>query len=411
MNRRSERTQIVDLLRRGESAEFRLLRPAAGADPYPTYRALAAAGPLFRSALGVWLVTGYEQCATLLRDKRLGALSDLANRPDVVRGRYPVLEQLHRSWFLFSDPPRHAGTRRAVAQCTARSIRTAITRDIEPLAADMVGSINWSRPIDIVTKLAQPYPMTVIGRILGVPQRDLARLRALTVAMSVSMEPFLGTARLERAEKAAHELCDYFDQLHRVGHRNRSECLDELLDSGDLEPGAGLAHAVLLLTAGQETTVNLIAMGVLALVTQRPDLDGLMAESNLVSRAVEELLRFTSPIQLVARRVLHPVGIEDASLEPGDLVWLILAAANRDPTVFVEPDGLDLTRQPNDHVAFATGSHVCFGAALTRAEMEAVLRHLAPMLDNVEADLDSVRWQRKRTTRGLDQLLLRPRDG
>jgi hypothetical protein len=187
--------------------------------------------------------------------------------------------------------------------------------------------------------------------------------------------------------------------------------LDALLNSPGLTAGTGLAHAVLLLTAGQETTVNLISMSVLGLLTQRPNLAGLMAEPSLVSRAVEELLRFTSPIQLVVRRVLDRIDMAGVTFDPGDLVWLLLAAANRDPQVFTNPDRLDLTRHPNDHVAFAAGTHVCYGAALTRAEMAAVLRHLAPVLGQVEADSRSVSWQRKRTGRGLDRLVVRPSTG
>jgi cytochrome P450 len=409
MDQPAGNSRLVDLIRRGESPEFQLLRPKAGADPYAIYRALAATGRVVRSNLGYWLVTGHQECAALLGDERMGALSGFANRPDVVRGTYPTLERLHDSWFLFADPPRHDLVRRRVAESTARAIRTTIANNLDPLASEMVRAIDWSRPVDIVTRLAQPYPTAVIGDILGVPGRDLGRLRTLTVVMSESMEPFLGTARLDRAERAARELCQYFEELGSTRRRGRAGCLEALVDGADMEAGVGLAHAVLLLTAGQETTVNLVSMGVLALLTQRPELPGPLSGRESVGRAVDELLRFTSPIQLVVRRVLDRVVVDGASFERGDLVWLLIAAANRDPEVFAEPDCLDLGRHHNDHLAFAGGTHVCFGAALTRAEMSAVMRHLTPVLPALEADQDSVLWQRKRTGRGLDRLVVRPR--
>jgi cytochrome P450 len=403
------RGMLEHLLERHRSAELQLLRRSAEVDPYPTYRQLREENPILRSSLGYWLVTGYDECADLIKRPEVGAMTDFMLRPDVGASSYPLLQQFYREWFLFADPPRHAETRKRVSACTTSSIRDTVQESVGPLAKQAVERIDWSTPTDVIVELARPYPMAVLAKVLGVPSEDLPRLRSWTVVMSESMEVFAGEERLRRAERAAQQVRAYLlSRAWNSGEASRRS-LACLLSGEELELETGVANAALLMAAGQETTVNAIGSSVLAVLSHPEAVESLRPDSEVQPEAIEELLRFTSPIQVVVRRVKRPFAFGRQRFERGEIMWLFLGAANRDPRVFDDPDELHFDRLPNAHLTFGSGSHLCFGASLTRAELRATMNCLTPVLPRLEVDRDSISWQRKRTVRGLDGLRVRPK--
>jgi pimeloyl-[acyl-carrier protein] synthase len=282
---------------------------------------------------------------------------------------------------------------------------------VEELTGQLLDRVAGTGEVDLVNDLAYPLPVTVICELLGVPAQDQTRFRAWSGALVYLLDPLVATDTLQRALAARAALRGY---LGAVVAERRAHPADDLLtalvaaeDQGHrLSEPELVSMCLLLLIAGHETTVNLIANGTLALLSHPAERDRLAADPGLAASAVEELLRYDSPVQLTARHVLADLDIGGQRVREGETVLVVLGAANRDPAQFSDPDRLDLARSPNRHLAFGGGIHFCLGAPLARMEAQIALTALLRRFPDLSLADAPPTWRDTVTLRGLASLPL-----
>jgi len=391
----------------------RLLQPvpeAQRADPYPFYAELRRSEPVHRHADGYWVLTRYADVRAALRDPRLrrsaetleGAappfrpegpdwLERLEERAATRAGRAEMLA-LSKLWMVNLDPPRHPPLRRAAAPGFAAAAVERLRPRLAELAAEVVEAVDGRARFDFAAEIAQPLPARVICELLGIAEVD----REPTLGAARELGPALAgdgsDAAVDRAAAATLELARYFRAaLARPGGPPPGTLLATL--AGSLPEAHLVAQAILMLFAGQETTAGLIANGLLALAADGAAQQRLEREPALLPRAVEELLRFDGPVQFTLRVAIEPLESGGRPIARGDYLAVGLAAANRDPAAFEDPDRLDLERNPNPHLGFGHGAHACLGSALARAETEELFRALGRLRPGLRPDRAEVRWR------------------
>lgn len=359
---------------------FDPLDPGFRADPYPHYARLAADGPTHRSAAGILVCTGHAACSAVLRDPRFGHDGPDGGRPS---GDPPPEDGAFTPSFLMLDPPAHTRLRGLVSKAfTARRIARLRPR-VEQIVADLVRAARKRESVDAIAELAYLLPVTVISELLGVPRSDHERFKSWSDALARGLDPdfLLPPDQLAGQRQARTEFRAYFGELTA---RRRVEPADDLLsalvrlqaDGAPISDAELLSTCSLLLVAGHETTVNLIGNGTLALLRHPDQLDWLRRHPDAIGDHVEELLRYDPPVQLTSRIAAQDAEVAGQPVRAGEPVLLLIAAANRDPAVFDDPDRLDLRRETTRHLAFGLGIHFCLGAALARLEGEVALREL-----------------------------------
>ncbi|MFB9833434.1 cytochrome P450 [Actinoallomurus acaciae] len=373
--------------------------PEFSADPYAQYRALRADGPLIRTSRGLWLSTSFAVCTQVLRDPRFGhGDTGLSGRPP----------RRVRS-FLTLDPPEHTRLRRLVSRAfTARLVERLRPR-VSAIVDDLLARLDGE--VDLIAGLAHPLPVIVISEMLGVPPEDEERFKDWSDALARGLDPdfVVPPAELAHRDRAREEFGDYFREL---AARRRAAPGDDLLSGlvaiEELSEDDLIATCVLLLVAGHETTVNLIANGTLALLRSPDQLAWFRDNPGESAAAVEELLRYDPPVQLSARVALEDAEIAGQRIGRGEPIMLLLGAANRDPEVFTDPDRLDLTRWLTEaprHLAFGQGIHFCLGAPLARIEGQTALTAL--MRRDVTLTPGPLRYKDNLILRGLAELPVR----
>ncbi|WP_230208913.1 cytochrome P450 [Nostocoides sp. HKS02] len=382
--------------------------PAVVADPYPHLAALRAVAPLaWHSGLGMWLATGHAEAGAVLRDRRLGRIfHDRAPEHD-----WQTFNWLHADSILDSEPPKHTRLRRLVAGAFGRGHVQRLAPRIEELAVGLLREVPGG-PFDVLAAYAEPLPVLVIAELLGVPESDRHHLRPWSQAIVRMYEVDRTPADEAAARTAAAEFAAYVEAL--ATDRARTPGQDLLTDLVQARDGSDrlaahelVAAAVLLLNAGHEASVNGFGNGLHSWLTapERPQVD--VADAGAVSRLVEEFLRHDSPLHLFERTAREPAEVVGVAFAPGDKVAALLGAANRDPTVFADPDRFDPTRDPNPHLAFGAGIHFCLGAPLARLELEISLRTLLGRFPELEV-VEAVR-RPTFVLRGFERLVVTPR--
>ncbi|WP_330268505.1 cytochrome P450 [Streptomyces griseorubiginosus] len=370
-------------------------------DPYPVYAALRAEGPVHRVHVpgsgDSWLVVAHDVARAALTDPRL--CNDIRHSASWESdGGHAVGRNM-----LQTDPPRHTRLRRLVAtRFTAGSV-AALRPRIEAVALELLDALPERGTADLVARYALPLPVTVICDLLGVPTADRAEFHAWSHELVVPTSP-------ETATIAAGSLTEYLAGLTAPGRERPEGLIDDLVANPEITPEELLGMAFLILVAGHETTVDLISGTVHALLAHPDQLALLSAEPDLTDIAVEESLRFNSPVHSTAFRfATEPLDLGGTSIEAGDSVLVSLAAASRDPLRFPEPDRFDLRRPARGHLGFGHGLHHCLGAPLARAEtsvaLSLLLRHRPALA--FATDPDSLTWRSSTLLRGLTRLPLR----
>jgi cytochrome P450 len=398
-----------------------LASPAFKANPYPFYARLRAEAPVWSATLRdrrtAWLVTRYEDVAGVLKDDTFA--KDKLNAMDSEqRAKTPwvpgFLKPLERN-MLDLDDPDHVRLRALVSKAFTPRLIERLRGRIEALCEELLDAMERERKrkggTDLVAGYALPLPATVIAELLGVPAEDHARFHSWSNRLvSVSS----GRDML-RALPAALSFVRY---LRKLVERRRADPDDDLItaliraeEAGDkLSEDELLAMAFLLLVAGHETTVNLIASGTLALLEHPEQTERLRRDPSLVKPAVEELLRYTSPVEMATERYARQdAEIGGRRIAGGGLVLAVLGSANRDERQFEDPDVLDLARDPNRHLAFGRGGvHHCLGAPLARMEGQIALSALLRRFPGARLAMapESLRWRRGLFLRGLEKLPL-----
>ena len=357
---------------------FNPFDPAVMADPYPYYRRMREHDPVhWNDTVRAWFLTRHADVAGLLRDDRFSADRTRSER---FRPPPPHRRRPGRS-MLVLDPPDHTRLRNLVSKAfTARTVERLRPR-VEAITAEILDRLQDADGFDLVTSFAYPLPVIVIAEMLGVPATDRAAFQEWSAVLVRGLDPMVSEEEQEVVFDARDALLEYLRGI--LAERRRSpqdDMLTRLIaaeENGDiLSEGELLAMCNLLLVAGHETTVNLIGNGALALLENPDQLDRLRRDPDLIKTGVDELLRYTSPAQWTSRVAAAEIEIGGRTIQPAQTVIGILGAANRDPDVFPNPDGLDLGRHPNPHVAFGRGIHFCLGAPLAHLEAEVAM----PML-------------------------------
>jgi len=366
-------------------ADFSLTSPDVVADPYPYFARERARGPvLWHEALGMWLAFDHAASNAVLRARTLGRIWTL-RWPDEV---LPAFTMLHVHSLLENEPPEHTRMRRLVAGAFGRGhverLRTrieALTSDLADIVAD-AGSDGSA--VDLLALYAEPLPVQVIAELLGVPEADWGLLRPWSNAIVKMYEYGVTPRQRAEAEQASQEFVDYLRELVAARRVAPGEDLITSLVQETDSDGARLSEdelittCTLLLNAGHEATVNTTGNGVLA-VLRHPRQHAAIAAADdpaATALAVEELIRYDSPLQLFERTAMADTEIGGVTVRAGEKIAALLGAANRDPAVFADPDDFALDRAVNPHLGFGAGIHFCVGAPLARVELQSSLRTL-----------------------------------
>jgi cytochrome P450 len=391
---------------------FNPFAPEFRANPYPTYARLRAEDPVHESPLGFKVLTRYDDCTALLRDPK--SSSDDTKSPlfrELVESGEVDGEMAGRRPFLFMDPPDHTRLRGLVSKAfTPRSIEQLRAR-AQQLADDLVAAMGGKDTVDVIADLAYPLPLTIISDMLGVPREDEERFRGWSHALARSLDPefLLPPDAVAAREKAIDEFEDYFLELFADRRTSpRDDMLTRLVeaeDAGDkLSENELLSTCILLLVAGHETTVNLIANGVKALAGHPDELARLRDDPSLIKTAVEEVLRYDPPVQMTGRLALEPIELPSTTLPAGGFAITLIGGANHDPEQFPDPERFDITRSPNAHIAFSLGHHFCLGASLARMEGQVAINTFVRRFDHFEVASDDLTYKDNLVLRGLNAL-------
>ncbi|GIS89123.1 MAG: cytochrome P450 [Gammaproteobacteria bacterium] len=356
-------------------ARFRLIDPPAGFvdDPYPWYAQLRRRSPVHRLGERSFFLSRYDDVLAAYRDPRTSSDKHAEFTPKF--GDSPLLEH-HTTSLVFNDPPLHTRVRRLIMGALNQRAIKKMEQGLIQLIDELLDDIENQSSVDMISGFAARIPIEVIGNLLNVPRDERAPLRDWSLAILSALEPVPKPQVLQTGNQAVIEFTDYLKIL--VSDRRQSpgdpavDVLTRLIqgekDGEKLTESELLHNCIFLLNAGHETTTNLIGNGLHALISHRDQLERLAAEPALADSAVEELLRFESPLQLNNRLTTESMTIGEKTIPAGTFLTLGVGAANRDPDHFDRAEHLDIGRSPNNHLAFGQGRHACSGMNVARLE-------------------------------------------
>ena len=358
------------------------------ANPYPTYRALRENEPVKRMPNGSYFLTRYDDLVTAYKNTK--AFSSDKRREFAPKYGNSLLYDHHTTSLVFNDPPAHTRVRRLIMGALSPRAIAGMEPDLVALVDRLLDAIAAKQNFELIGDFASAIPIEVIGNLLDVPEDEREPLRDWSLAILGALEPVVSPDAFARGNKAVGDFLSYLEGLvawrrAKPGNPDR-DVLTRLIqgeDNGERLSEKELLHnCILLLNAGHETTTNLIGNGLVALSQHPSEKSRLIEHPELIKTAVEEILRFESSNQLGNRMTTERVELGGVMLEAGTPITLCIGAANRDPAQFADPERLDIGRNPNRHLAFATGAHQCAGMALARLEGAiAISRFLARFPD------------------------------
>lgn len=376
-------------------------------DRYPLYGRMRREHPVYRSVEGIWYVTRYADVEAALRDPRLSVDGERTTR--TLEAGHEDLQPLSRLTRRFprimtnTDPPDHTRLRRLVSNAFTAGQVQGLRPRIQAIVDELLdAALAAGDTMDLIEAFASPLPASVIFELFGIPHHDRERVRAWFRELA---NPTEGLERIEFIELRLEQFEDY---LAGLIHSRRAEPADDIISALVTAQGCGhqlsdrelLYTCYVILTAAVLTTTNLIGNGTLALLRHPDQLRRLRQDPTMIRSAVDELLRYDTPTQVLTRVVAGGAEIGGQTLDDGDLVHLVLGAANRDPERFADPDQVDVGRRDNRHLSFGGGAHFCLGASLARLEAEVAIGTLVRYLPALRLHTDTVEWQRNLIQRG-----------
>ncbi|HVM95337.1 MAG TPA: cytochrome P450 [Candidatus Acidoferrales bacterium] len=383
------------------------------ADPYPFLHELRRRRPVYFSpVLREWFLSRHRDVVSILRDQRFSAergRSNIFKRIQPLRGLRPDFTEAIMRNVLMLDPPDHTRLRRLVVKAFTPRLIEGLRPRIQAIVDELLQEMERRNDVDLVQALAYPLPVIVICEMLGVPSEDRAQLKKWSDDMAALLDPLQATGGMEYLERVYVDLAAYFRNIFA---QRRAQPRDDLISSlvAVEDQGERLSEAELLslcaviLGAGHETTTNLIGNAVVALLRNPTERRRLQDNPDCIGSAVEEFLRYDSPVQLTDRVALEDCEIGGKRIRKGVMVAVLLGAANRDPERFAEPDRLDIKRQDNDHVAFGHGVHFCLGASLARIETQVAIASLLRRFPDFSGDSSHLIHRRSMVLRGVVSL-------
>lgn len=386
-------------------------------NPYPVYSHIREREPVhFNPLINAWMVFGFEECKELLMNPNISskrAEAVINKAPPEVRDKITTFRETANNMLLFLDPPEHRRKRALTSKAFSMRMVRKLEPQISALLDDIIADLKKKETFDLVADLAYPLPLNVIGDLLGVPEPDRGYLKECSQAMSIMVaHPRPDAESVLRGNKAIDDMYGYFKGLIAERRKQPGEDLISQLiqveESGDLltEPEI-LINACLFLFAGHETTTNLLGSGALNLLRHPEEMQKIRETPDLLEKAVEEMLRFDSPIQLVTRVAKEDVEIAGCTIKKGDVCYAVLGAANRDPKRFPDPDTFDIQRDNVRHIAFGFGEHFCLGSPLARLEAKLAFSKLLEAFPNLSLADEEPEWRPDIANRGLSRLMVR----
>lgn len=391
-----------------------ILHPKFKANPFPFFENMRAERPVFSTVLpdktSIWLLTRYDDVNALLKDTRFAKNKRNALTPEQLRRQPwvpPMFRPLERN-MLDLDQPDHTRLRTLVHKAFTPHLIAKMGARVQSLADELLERVSQKGEMDLIRDYALPLPLTLITEILGVPTADRDKFHKWSKVI-VSVNQFNSNWRVLPAIWQFNRYLRRFFKIRRADPQDdlvsaliRAEEAEDKLSEDEL-----LAMVFLLLVAGHETTVNLIGSGALALLQHPDQLQKLRRAPALVKTAVEELLRYTSPVFMSTERYAREdVIIHGATIKRGEMALGVIGSANRDEKVFEKPNELDIARDPNKHLSFGQGIHFCLGAPLARLEGQIAVNTLLRRMPELrlKASTDSLRWSSSLILRGLESL-------
>ncbi len=384
------------------------LAPRVIQDPYPTYARLRSRSPAHRSrVLNAWVFTRYADVEAILRDyRRFSNVPTNRSLPPRQRSALPS----RADWtMLFHDPPEHTRLRALVNKAFTPRAVDALEPHIRTIMGQLLDDIDDPSGFDLIAAVANPLPVIVIAEMLGVPPEDREQFKHWSDERARLLEPVITPEERKRALDAGESFDAYFKPVIEARRRAPQDDIVSALAQAEEEGDKLTTREVLnmlrlLLVAGNETTTNLLGNGLLSLLRNPEQLQLLQEDQSRIPAAVEELLRFDSPVQLDFRGVLEDCEVNGASLRRGDGAVLAIGAANRDPEVFDEPERLDVQRSRGSNISFGRGVHHCIGAPLARLEGRIALEVLLERFSSMRLLTDRPVFRRAIVLRGLESL-------
>lgn len=351
-------------------------------NPYPALARLRSTEPVYQLPDGSFFLTRYADVQHLYQSRNL--LSDKSQEFRSKFGQTPLFEH-HTTSLVFNDPPYHTVVRKLLAGAFTPRKLVEMEARVRKITDSLLDQLADKREIDLISDFATELPTRIISFMLGIPESHRAELRGFSLAILGALDPAVSQERMAAGNAAVLEFSNILDQIitHRranPGQAEQGDVLDNLIhgshEGRHLSQSELIQNCIFLLNAGHETTTSLVSNGV-GLLLENPDqLAALRADPRLIDGAVEEILRLESPLQMGNRRANETISLDGSVLPIGSYFHTSIAAANRDPAQFADPDRMDITRTPNRHLAFITGIHVCLGATLARIEGRIALGRL-----------------------------------
>jgi pimeloyl-[acyl-carrier protein] synthase len=406
-------TKTIKDLPASESALslYHLLDPLVLADPYPLFRRLRTEDPVhWDPYLHAWIVTRYRDVVTVLHDYSAERTPTPEQLMSMGLAHLSPIAQVMVKQMLFLDAPAHTRLR-SLASYAFTPQRVAVLREhIERIVESLLDAVESKGRMDVIADLAEPLPNVVTAEMLGVPVEDQWQLKAWSADFAEMLGNFQHNPdRVPMVLRAVEEMTAYF--RNRIAEQRiepREGLIQSLLTAeiqGDrLTEDEVVANSIVTMVGGQETTTNLIGNGVLALLRNPDQLQKLRADLSLIPSAVEELLRYDCPSQHTARLTPENTVLGGKQIHKRQAVIAVMAAGNRDPERFPDPDRLDITRTDNRHLAFGWAAHFCFGAALARIEGQAAFEAILRRLPNLKLEPGALVWRPNMGLRGLTAL-------
>ena len=397
--------------------KYDLMSPAFFADPYPTLDRMRAEDPVYwHPLLRSWVLTRYDDIQRVLRDpgttfsaKRVEQYG--IGAPESVQAKLRVCNEFFATWVAFVDPPHHTRLRGLVAKALTVQAIERLRPEIEATVTDLLRGPLARGRMDTIAEVTSPLPLRVFSRLMGVPEGDVDTLKDLVSrVLRVFNAGMPSVEDIEVSHSGVVALYEYFN-AHIAARRGTStddmlsKLIEARVDGGGLSDNELVGLCVTLMLGGHETTANMIANGLFALLRHPDQMQKLRANPALIDSAVEEMMRYESPTFSTFRRAaVDNETFTGRKIAAGDFVLSIMLAANRDPARFPEPARFDIERPDNRHVSFSGGVHTCPGAALARHEGRIAFRMLLAATRDIELESDALEWVPNMMIRGVREL-------
>ena len=408
-------------LKQGQDLFSYLAQPEYLINPYPVYTYLRDNFRVFISEMPpnflwrkLYCIPRYHDIVSVLKSNKFGKIPKKTEKSAEYQQRVKrsITSKLKDDVIVFIDPPRHTRIKSVLSNSFTPKYVSQLRPQLEEIAYDLLEKLKDKKEFDLKADFAYPFPVHVIARLLGVPDEDIEKLKVWSsyLVKSVDAVP-MSDEDYKMTIKSGFEIATYLQKLIK---QKRSADEDDLTsklvknnnEEEKLSIGELISNLGFLLIAGHETTMNLICNGTLALLSHPDQLEMFKSDPKLVPSAVEEMLRFESPVQLLSRVTQEPVEIAGTAIPEGEQVGLLIGAGNRDPEVFEDPDKFDITRKENPHLSFGHGIHYCLGAPLGRLEGEIALKGLFEMFPSLKLEEKKPQYRPSASMRELLSLRL-----